>query len=264
MIPERKKLRAAKRIVVKIGTKSLTDEKSRLDQQKVRKLVGEIVGLRKKGKEVLVVSSGAVGAGMGRLGMTRRPKKLPYLQATAAVGQVILMEIYEKYFRSRKQPISQMLLSSEDFTDPERYRNFKNTLSTLLRLGVVPVINENDTVAIEEIKLGDNDILSAYVAKGAKADLLVILTDTSGVYDGVPLDGKSVLIPLVKRVTPKIERAVLKSSGGFGGMFTKVQAARTASEAGIAVVIADSMQKNVLNRVLRGENVGTMFLPRRD
>ncbi len=264
MIPERKKLRAAKRIVIKIGTKSLTGDNSKLDQKKVGKFVSDIMALRKLGKEVLIVTSGAIGAGVGRLGLPKRPKQLPALQAAAAVGQVKLMEVYEKNFGAHNQTISQLLLSSEDFTDPTRYNNFKNTLSTLLQWGVIPIINENDTVATDEIRVGDNDVLSAYVAKGAKVGLLILLSDIHGLYDGSPTDGESVMIPLVRRVTPKIERSVLKSSGGFGGMFTKVQAARMASEAGIPVVIANARAKDVLMRIIEGEEVGTLFLPRGD
>lgn len=264
MIAERKDLRKAKRVVVKIGTRSLTGENSKLDPKKVKRFVNGIVALRKRGKEVMVVTSGAIGAGMGCLGRTKRPKKLAELQAIAAVGQVDLMEIYEKSFKAKKQHISQMLLSSEDFTDSTRYQNFKNTLSVLLRWGVVPIINENDTVAVDEIRLGDNDILSAYVAKGARADLLVILTEVEGLFDGEPGAQGSPLIPLVKRVTPKIERVALKTSGGFGGMYTKVQAARIASEAGVAVVIANGAKQNVLKQIIGEKEVGTLFLPRRD
>jgi glutamate 5-kinase len=262
MISGRADLRTVKRVVVKIGTKSLTGRGPRLDPKRVEKFVADVMALRKRGKDVLVVSSGAIGAGIGRLGLGRRPARLPPLQAAAAVGQVILMQVYEKNFSSWNQTISQMLLSAEDFTDPTRYQNFKNTLSTLLRWGVIPIINENDTVAVEEIRLGDNDTLSAYVAKGAKADLLVILTDIEGLYEGEP--GRSPLIPLVRRVTPKFERAALRLSGGFGGVYTKVQAARMASEAGVAVVIANGMKPNVLERIVEGEEVGTLFLPRRD
>jgi glutamate 5-kinase len=262
VISGREDLRTVKRVVVKIGTRSLTGKGSKLDLAKMKKFVADVMGLRKRGIDVLVVSSGAIGAGVGRLGLSKRPTRMSSLQATAAVGQVILMQMYEKNFSSWNQPISQMLLSAEDFSDSTRYENFKNTLSVLLRWGVVPIINENDTVAVEEIRLGDNDILSAYVAKGAKADLLVILTEARGLYEGEP--EKSALIPLVRRVTPKFERAALKSSGGFGGMYTKVQAARMASESGVAVVIASGREKNVLERIVRGDEVGTLFLPRRD
>ncbi len=263
-IRSRKDLGKVRRIVVKIGTKSLTDEKHRLDEKKVRKFVDDVMAVRRSGREILVVSSGAIGAGMGRLGIDRKPKKLSALQAVAAVGQGILMQTYEKIFGEHGQVVAQILLSAEDFVNPERYRNFRNTAATLLKWGVVPIINENDTVATEEIRVGDNDILSAYVAKGVKADLLVLLSDVDGVYLGHPRKPGSDIIGLVERVTPQIERAVFRSSKGFGGMFTKVQAARTVTEAGIAAVIANSGEKNILNRIIAGEEVGTLFLPRRE
>jgi glutamate 5-kinase len=219
--------------------------------------------IRRKGKEVLIVTSGAIGAGLGRLGIRKRPRKLAALQAAAAVGQSLLMQTYERCFSKWKQPVAQMLLSAEDFTSEVRYRNFKNTLSMLLGWGVIPVINENDTVATEEIKVGDNDLLSAYVAKGAKANLLVILSDV----DAVRLPGwrgKQEVLSVVERVTPKIERAAFRISRRFGGVFTKIQAARMASESGIAVVIANSARGSVLKSILEGEEVGTLFLPRID
>jgi glutamate 5-kinase len=264
MTQTRKALRKAKRIVVKIGTKSLTNDQSKLDEKKVAKFVKDIMALRKRGKEVLVVTSGAVGAGVGRLGLKERPKQLPLLQAAASVGQGILMQVYEKNFSKYRQPISQMLLSAEDFSDQARYQNFKGTLAALLKLGVVPVINENDTVAVEEIRVGDNDLLSAYVAKGVKADLLVILSDVGGLYTGHPCKKDSKLIKTVDRVTPKIERIARSCSKGFGGILTKVQAARMTSEAGISVVVANSGKDDVLLRILKGEEVGTVFLPRGD
>lgn len=257
-------LRKAKRIVVKIGTKSLTNNRSELDERKVAKFVKDIMALRKRGKEVLVVTSGAVGAGIGKLGLKERPKQLQLLQATASVGQGILMQVYEKNFSRYNQPIAQMLLSAEDFSDQTRYQNFKSTLSALLKWGVIPVINENDTVAVEEIRVGDNDILSAYIAKGAKADLVVILSDVDGLYTGHPRESGSKLLKVVERVTPKIERMARASSRGFGGILTKVQAARMASEAGISVVIANSAEANVLAKILDGKETGTIFIPRGD
>lgn len=257
-------LKKIRRMVVKIGTKSLTGENHKLDEGKIRKFVNDAMAVKKAGKEVLIVSSGAIGAGMGRMNMMSRPRKLSALQAVAAIGQGILMQTYEKIFGEHGQIVAQILLSAEDFVDAERYKNFRNTTTTLLKWGVIPIINENDTVATEEIKVGDNDILSAYVAKGVKADLLVLLSNVDGVYLGDPKKPDSEIIRLVERVTPRIERAVLKSSGGFGGMFTKVQAARMVTEAGIAAVIANSEEKNVLERILMGEEIGTLFLPRRE
>lgn len=257
-ILNRSSLARSRRVVVKIGTKSLTSN-GRLDPRKVSKFVREVMWLRRSGRGVIIVTSGAIGAGMGRLGISRRPRKLSELQAVAAVGQSLLMQTYERLFVRWKQPVAQMLLSAEDFTDQTRYRNFKNTLSTLFRLGVIPIINENDTVATEEIMLGDNDLLSAYVAKGARADLLIILSDVDGVF---MRDRKR--ISLVERVTPQLERMVFRTSKRFGGMFTKVQAARMASESGIAVVIANSQKEDVLKSIVDGEDVGTLFLPRVD
>ena len=254
-------LKSVKRMVVKIGTKSLTTN-GKLDVKKVSKLVNDVMEVRRLKREVLVVTSGAIGAGMGRLGIVSRPRKLSELQAVAAVGQSLLMQTYERFFSRWKQPVAQMLLSAEDFTNAARYRNFKNTLSTLLRWGVVPIINENDTVATEEILVGDNDLLSAYVAKGAKADLLVLLSDVDGVY--VKRGRERRRLSLVERVTPQLERAAFRTSKKFGGMFTKIQAARMASEAGIAVVIAHSRRPHVLKSILKGEEVGTLFLPRVD
>ena len=245
--------------MVKIGTSSLTDERSRLDPGKVGKLVEETMRLRARGKEIIIVSSGAIGAGVGRLNLDRRPREMPALQAAAAVGQGILMQVYSKYFGDYGQPVAQMLLTAEDFMDPKRYRNFRNTLATLLRWGVIPIVNENDSVEVEEIRLGDNDTLSAHVAVGASADLLVILSDVGGLYAGYP--GRR-LIRTVERVTPGMERLAGRVFRGFGGMLTKVRAAKMVTKAGIPAVIANGEEERVLERVLAGEELGTIFLPR--
>lgn len=254
----------AKKIVVKIGTSNLTDKRSRLDSRKVKKLVEETMRLRKRKKDVLIVSSGAIGAGVGRLNLGYRPRGMPPLQAAAAVGQGILMETYEKHFSKYGQPVAQMLLTREDFANPRRYQNFRNTLATLLKWGVIPIVNENDSVEVDEIRVGDNDTLSAFVAKGALADLLIILSDVDGLYTMDPnKDKRARLIQTVARVTPQLEKlAGRASSRGVGGMLTKIQAAKIASEAGIAVVIANGGEKNVLERVISGEEIGTIFLPR--
>lgn len=261
LIKERKSLSKARRIVVKVGTSSLTDKHSRLDPAKVGKLVEEMMKLRARGKEIIIVSSGAIGAGVERLNFERRPKDMPSLQAAAAVGQGILMQVYSKYFRDYEQHVAQMLLTGEDFTDPRRYRNFKNALATLLRWGVVPIVNENDSVEVEEIRLGDNDTLSAHVAVGSGADLLIILSDVEGLYAG---KGKRRnLIRTVERVTREIERLAGRAFRGFGGMLTKVRAAKMAAKAGIPVVIANGEKKRVLERVMAGEEIGTIFSPER-
>ena len=177
----------AKRFVVKVGTSSLTDENSRLDVGKVANLVSMIMREKKKGRDPVLISSGAIGAGLGRLGLPGRPGEIQALQAAAAVGQGILMQTYEFFFNSYEQPIAQLLLTREDFTDATRYRNLSNTLETLISWGVIPIINENDTIATEEIKVGDNDTLASYVTMGVKAELLVILSDVDGLYTAKPL-----------------------------------------------------------------------------
>ncbi|HID61075.1 MAG TPA: glutamate 5-kinase [Hadesarchaea archaeon] len=261
---ERKNLPKAKRIVVKVGTKILANAWSRLDPSKVGKLVEETMKLRARGKEIIIVSSGAIGAGVGRLNLKSRPKEMPSLQATAAVGQGILMQMYSKYFGDYEQPVAQMLLTGEDFTDPRRYHNFKNTLAALLRWGVIPIVNENDSVEVEEIRLGDNDTLSAHVAVGSGADLLVILSDVGGLYRGYHGKKKrGELVRTVERVTSKVERLATSNFRGFGGMLTKIRAAKMTTKAGIPVVLANGKEKNVLERVVAGEETGTLFLPER-
>jgi glutamate 5-kinase len=262
---ERENLSKAKRIVVKVGTSSLTDKRSKLDSRKVGKLVEEVMRLCARGKEIVIVSSGAIGAGMGRLNLERRPKDMPSLQATAAVGQGILMQVYSKYFGDYEQPVAQMLLTGEDFTDTKRYQKFKNTLATLLKWGVVPIVNENDSVEVEEIRLGDDDTLSAYVTVGSGADLLIILSDVDGLYRNYSGKGKQEdLIRIVRKITREIERLPTKNFRGFGGMLTKIRAAKMVTKVGIPVVIANSGKERVLERVIAGEEIGTIFLPERE
>ncbi len=262
---ERENLSKAKRIVVKVGTSSLTDKRSRLDPRKVGKLVEEIMRLRARGKEIIVVSSGAIGAGMGRINLERRPEEMPSLQGVATVGQVVLMQVYSKYFGDYEQPVAQMLLTGEDFTYTKRYQNFKNTLAVLLKWGVVPIVNENDSVEVEEIRLGDNDTLSAHVAVGSSADLLVILSDVDGLYRNYSGKGKQEdLIRTVRKITREVERLPTKNFRGFGGMLTKIRAAKMVTKVGIPVVIANGGKERVLERVIAGEEIGTLFLPERE
>lgn len=256
----RRGLLQAKRIVVKVGTTSITNGMGRLDPAKVGRLVREVMKLRSMGKEVLLVSSGAIGAGVGRLNLKGRPKDMPKLQAAAAVGQGILMQVYSKYFGEYEQPVAQMLLTGEDFIDRRRYQNFRNAMRTLLSWGVVPIINENDSVEVEEIRLGDNDTLSAYVAVGSCADLLIILSDVDGLYEGYGR-GRKKLIRVVERITRRIEGLAEKNYRGFGGMGTKIRAAKIAVRSKIPVIIANSSENNVLERIVKGEEIGTLFLP---
>ena len=255
----------AKRIVIKVGTSNLTDKNYRLEPRKVEKLATEIVELKKQDKEIILVSSGAIGAGIGKLDLKQRPRDIKVLQATAAVGQNVLMSTYDRYFAHYDQIIAQILLTHAAFFNRQRYLNLRNTLVTLLKSGIIPIINENDTVAVDEIKLGDNDTLSALVASNLDADLLIILTNTDGLFTYDPKRSKKAeLIPVVDEITPEIER-IAETGGrtGVGGMKTKIQAAKVVIKAGIPMVIANGGEENILMRIMKGEPVGTLFMPRK-
>lgn len=260
------KISDARRIVIKVGTSNLTDSNYRLEPCKVEKLTREIAELKKRGKEVIVVSSGAIGAGIGKLDLKQRPRDIKRLQATAAVGQSVLMSTYDRYFARYGQTIAQVLLTHEDFFNRQRYINLRNTLITLLKSSLIPIINENDTVAVDELKVGDNDNLSALVASNLEADLLVLLTDIDGLYSQDPKRSKNAeFISVVEEITPEIER-IAESGGktGVGGMKTKIQAARVSMNAGIPLVIANGGAENILLRIIEGEPVGTVFMPKRE
>jgi len=255
----------AKRIVIKVGTSNITDKSYRLDPRKVEKLAKEIIELKNQGREVIVVTSGAIGAGIDKLDLKQRPRDIKVLQATAAIGQNILMSTYDRYFAKYEQTIAQLLLTHEDFFDRQRYLNLRNTLVTLLKSSVTPIINENDTVAVAELKFGDNDTLSALVASNLDADLLVILTDTAGLFTYDPKRSKKAeFISVVEDITPEIARiASGRGKTGVGGMKTKVQAAEITMKAGIPMVIANGSEENILSRVMAGEPVGTLFMPKK-
>jgi len=237
----RQSLGEAKRIVVKVGSSTLTHNTGKLNLQGIEKLVRELSDLANQGRQILLVTSGAVAAGMDRLGLKEKPKTIPEKQAAAAVGQGILMHTYEKLFGEYGQVVAQVLLTREDSVNRSRYANSRNTLMTLLAMGVVPVINENDAVAIDELKIGDNDTLSAMVASIVEADLLIILSDIEGLYTANPqTDPAATLIPEVADITPAIE-ALAGGPGtakGTGGMYTKIQAAKIAVNSGVVMVIA--------------------------
>ena len=255
-------LKDVKRFVVKVGTSSLTNEDSRLDIGKIANLVSELMRQKRQGRQPILISSGAIGAGMGKLKLVDRPEGMPQLQAAAAIGQGILMQTYEYFFDSYDQPIAQILLTKDDFTDPVRNKNLRNTLKTLLDWGVVPIINENDTVATEEIKVGDNDTLAAYVSMEIDAELLVILTDVDGLYKRDPnRSNGGDFVRVVEDVTPEVESWADKSGKGFGGMYTKVQAAKRLSKKGIPTVISNARGADILSKVFEGK-AGTVFLPR--
>jgi len=258
----------AKRIVVKVGSSNLTDEHSRLEPRKVEKLVQEIVELRNRDKEVILVSSGAIGAGIGKLGLKQRPREINVLQATAAVGQSILMSTYEKYFSAHDQVIAQVLLTHSAFFNRQWYLNLRNTLLTLLNAKIIPIINENDTIAVDEIKVGDNDNLSALVACNLDANLLIIITNTDGLFTYDPRRSKKAeLIQVVDEITPEIEHIAEKkgSAGpgtGVGGMRTKVQAAKITMKVGIPLIIANGNEERIIARIMDGERLGTLFKPK--
>jgi len=252
------------RVVIKVGTNLLTGRDGSLDRGRIRVFAEELAALRRKDMQVVLVSSGAIGAGMGKLGVTKRPSSLREKQALAAIGQPLLMDAYQENFERLGITIAQVLLTRQDFDDRKRYLNARSTLLTLLDLGVVPIINENDTVAVDEINFGDNDTLAALVAGKVAADLLILLTDVDGLYSGVP--GKSPLIPVVAKVTAEIEACASCVSGsgkGTGGMKTKLNAARMAASAGVKMVIANGSTPGIVTRIMGGEAVGTAFLPQR-
>jgi len=250
--------------VVKVGSALVTNEGRGLDRERIRAWVEQIVALRRAGVQVILVSSGAVAEGVKRLGWARRPKALHELQAAAAVGQMGLVEAYETQFLRHGLHTAQILLTHEDLADRKRYLNARSTLKTLLELGVVPVVNENDTVASEEIKFGDNDTLASMVANLVVADLLVILTDQAGLFDKDPrANPDAKLVQEGWAGDPALEAMCSTDAGslGRGGMAAKVLAAARAARSGAATIIASGRESEVLMRVQRGENIGTLLLP---
>ena len=246
-----------RKIVVKVGTKVITSKDRALDKERLEDIVRQICDIRDKGVDVLLVTSGAIGAGLWLLGLKKRPTDLSELQAIAAIGQNHLMHLYSEYFRKRGYLTGQVLLTQEDFNDRERYLNIKHTMDALLGHGAVAIINENDTVATEEIRCGDNDRLSSLVADLCQAEKLILLTDVDGL-----LDESGSVIGFVSEVTQKILKLGGKSHCdlGTGGMATKIEAARAATKAGIDCIIANGRAKDVLSRiVIGGEPVGTVF-----
>ncbi len=260
---QRKKLAQARRVVVKVGTSTLTHPDGKLNLPQMKRLTREISALHREGREVILVSSGAVGAGVGRIGAKAgHIKSIPQKQALAAIGQGALMRLYEEFFDGFGLNVAQVLLTRQDLEDRKRYVNARNTFLWLLRWKVVPIVNENDTVAVEEIRFGDNDTLSALVAGLVDADLLVLLSDVDGLYDGDPHRGGGFrLIPLVEKITPQVESLARGTGSGLaiGGMTTKITAARIATDCGVPMVIANGQKPGVLARVVAGELVGTLF-----
>ncbi len=251
-----------RRIVVKVGTTTLTDSHGRIDQGIVRSLAEQMSSQVNSGVQCVFVTSGAIRAGMERLRLRVRPRTIPEKQAAAAVGQGILLHTYSQMFSEAGITAAQVLLTRNDFADRTHYLNARNTLNSLLTLGCLPVINENDTTAVDEIKFGDNDTLAALVAAALNADLLIVLSDVSGLYDGDPSNGDNKIIPVVKKITDEI-RAIAGgavSGSGTGGMKTKIDAAEIAVSSGVDMVIARGRDEDVIAKVVRGEPLGTRFL----
>jgi glutamate 5-kinase len=263
----RRALTHARRLVVKVGSGLVTAPGLGPDPDRIERLAGDIAAARRDEREVALVSSGAIATGMARLALAERPRSIPEKQAAAAVGQSALMWQYEIAFKRHGLAVGQVLLTAQDIGDRTRYLNARNTLLALLGFGVVPIVNENDTVAVEEIKVGDNDNLSALVASLVEADLLVLLTDVDGLYTADPArDPGAAKLDLVETLTDEILTMAGAHEDGVsvGGMATKLQAAQKAAASGVPMVIASGREPGVLGRILAGEPVGTCFLPRAD
>jgi glutamate 5-kinase len=261
-----RKLGRVRRLVVKVGSGLVTEPGAGASTDRIGTLAGEIASIR-EGRRVVLVTSGAIATGMARLRLPERPRTIPEKQAAAAVGQAALMERYEAAFSRHGIHVGQVLLTAQDISDRARYLNAKNTLLALLTFDVLPIVNENDTVAVEEIKVGDNDNLSALVASLIDADLLVLLTDVDGLYTDDPtVNAGARKLETVEAVTDEIARLARHRTDGVsvGGMATKLQAARKAAASGVAMVIAGGREPRVLSRILAGEPVGTYFPPKAD
>jgi len=262
----REKLKTARRIVVKVGTSTLSHGESgkfKLNLYRIEHLIRELTDLHNAGKEIILVSSGAIAAGIGKMGLSEKPQSIPKNQALAAIGQGVLMHIYEKFFGEYGQTMAQLLLTKDSATDEHARENSRNSLMALLEMDVIPVINENDAVATDEIRIGDNDNLSAMVAELIDAEVLIILSDIDGLYNGNPkIDAGAKLIHEVKEITPEIEQ-IAGGAGtklGTGGMFTKIQAAKLATKHGITMLIVNGKEIGNLRRALNGEEIGTVFV----
>lgn len=258
----RKDLKKAKRIVVKVGTSTITHETGKMNLFRMEKLVRELAGLANEGKEIILVTSGAIAVGQDRMGLREKPKEIPAKQALAAVGQGILMHVYEKLFAEYGQIAAQVLLTKENSARHNQYMNCRNALLALLKMKTVPIINENDAIAVDEIKIGDNDTLSATVATLVDADLLIILSDINGLYTANPQqDRNAKFIDEIGEVTPEVEKMAggVGSKRGTGGMYTKLQAAKIAVNSGVNMVIASGSEDDVLREIVGGTLVGTLF-----
>ncbi|MGP1365988.1 MAG: glutamate 5-kinase [Schwartzia sp. (in: firmicutes)] len=255
-------LKEAKRIVVKVGTSTITYPTGKMNLSRMENLVRELTDLANQGREILLVTSGAIAVGMDRMGKKKRPKAIPERQALAAVGQGALMHAYGSLFAAYGKTAGQVLLTRENSLRHHQYTNSRNALKAMLAMGVLPVINENDAVAVDEVKIGDNDTLSATVATLVDADVLILLSDVDGLYTANPqTDRAARLLSEVREITPEIEALAggAGSAAGTGGMKTKIEAAKMAMSAGVTMVIARGEEDGVIRAILRGEAVGTLF-----
>lgn len=255
-------IKSSKRIVVKVGTSTLTYDNGRLNLKRIDRLAMTLCDLANQGKEVVLVSSGAIGVAVGKLGMEKRPDDMVTKQAIAAVGQCELMMLYDRIFGGYNHSVAQILLTREDIETPKRAENTKNTVNRLLELGIIPIVNENDTVSYDEIEIGDNDTLSAVVAKLIDADLLILLSDIDGLYDSDPHKNKNAkLLDIVYDVDAV--RGMADGAGtarGTGGMVTKLDAAKIATEHGINMVITNGEKTDAIYNILDGIIEGTLFI----
>lgn len=258
-------LEEAKRIIIKIGSSTVSSRETGLDHSRIEHLASQISNIKKKGKEIILVSSGAIASGMKILGKKESLKSIPLKQAAAAAGQSRLIWSYEKSFSFFGERVAQILLTQEDLSNRRRFLNSRNTLTVLLEHGIIPIINENDTVAIDEIRFGDNDALAGLVTHLVDAHLLLILSDVDGLFTSDPgTHPSATLIPVVTEMTPQIDRLASgrTSKEGTGGMQSKLQTAKKVSGFGVATLIINGKSENILERVFQGEEVGTLILPK--
>lgn len=250
----------SKRVVVKVGTNLLVDKNGKINQKSISAIAKELARLRKKNKDVILVSSGAIGAGLPELGFKKRPTSLSDLQTAASIGQLILLNYYNKYFKKHHCKISQILLTHSDLKDRKRHLNARNTLLNLLQHKIIPIINENDAVANEEIKIGDNDVLSSLVATLIDADLLILLTTPDGLRKPIS-DEETERVSYLANIDDKVFEFITGKQNylSTGGMGSKLQAAQMAAKSGALVVIASGFQKNIVQKILLGEDVGTLI-----
>lgn len=255
-------IQKSKRIVVKVGTSTLTYETGKTNLQIMDRLARVLSDLQNQGREIVLVSSGAIGMAVGKLGLSEKPKEIAKKQAVAAVGQCELMYLYDKFFAEYNNTVAQILVTGEDIAVPRRKRNMQSTINELLDMGIIPIVNENDSVSADEIEIGDNDNLSAMVADMIDADLLILFSDIDGLYDSDPHYNKNAEKLDVVLDIDKIKQMAAGSSTkqGTGGMITKIEAAKRATEAGIHMVIANGNHIEALYDILDGKQVGTLFV----